>query len=214
MKPERILRVRANSVQSLPLERTNDVTWFSKTVCCDRYTLRGVPAKRVDVLLHPNYNIIEICKKKGKFDSQERDQIVLRPLQDTSGLRDADLYYSMTDETIQINIVSAWGKVHDILWTKTYNRLKSKLDEYNPESIILWHWRRYYSFLEYEIVKSVANEWVLTEWKSEWTLAEANRSASRMLYRVARQEGWRKYTEREKRKNGIPLDSPCWQRVG
>ena len=211
MKPTKILTVVASSVQQLPLEATSDSTWLSKTVVCQRFTLRGVPAKRVDVLYHPRYNVIQVCEKVGKFDGVKRDQLVLRPLKDVRDLRSADLFWTMIENKIRIDIVSG----RDILWSKSYEVLPHKLDAYDPESIVFWHWRRYYSFLNIEIVKSAAQLWVLSEWaenNNTWTLAEANRSASRMLYRLAREEGWRKFTLRERLKNGLPAHSPCWQR--
>lgn len=80
----------------------------------------------------------------------------------------------------------------------------------------MWHWTRYYQHLDHAIAESVAAEWTLTEWAQEaprWTLAEANRSASRALYRASREAGFRKMTLRERLRLGMAADSGQWHRT-
>jgi hypothetical protein len=103
-----------------------------------------------------------------------------------------------------------------MLWVKNYKRLRTTLDEYNPQRLLIWHWTRYYRHLPYETAEQVAQTWILSDWANyahEWTLAEANRSASRALYRASREAGFRKMTLRERLKCGLTAASSQWQRA-
>ena len=72
----------------------------------------------------------------------------------------------------------------------------------------MWHWRRYYTHLtNADEIAELADRWAIAyEFQAQdWTLAEANRSASRELYHYARNEGWRKLTLRERDKLGASV---------
>ena len=100
----------------------------------------------------------------------------------------------------------------------TFRRLKSDLRDYQMGRIWSWHYWRYYRFLglEPEDVIARAKSWeAIAEAEGrrhDWTLAEANRAASRDLYRLARDLGWCKLTAREKDALGIPVHYAQWQR--
>jgi hypothetical protein len=193
------------------LDRTGDVVWLTKACRCDRYTLRGVPAKRIDVIIddtkgipdshRPGYVwVVDIRKKSGRFDGRERTRITLRLRQShqVADLPIADLYVEET-LTRAIRIYLEIGA--QLRWEETHQQLRSDLRDYDPQRIVMWHWNRYYRHLDYTTASQVAELWAAGEFaanKNEWTLAEANRSASRALYRASRDEGWRKLTIRER----------------
>lgn len=225
--------------QLLPLlEETRDHVWLSKTCQCRRYTLRGVPAKQVDILidetlladepnLHPKDTIhCTIVRKIGRFDGAERDRITIRvsPGHMVKDLVRGEIYVYdsdaelMTDsgETILCaDLIPDPVKDVEPIWSAKYQCLKSDLTEHNAQAIVIWHWTKYYQHLPYEIAESVANEWAVSDFathSADWTLAEANRSASRALYRASRDEGWRKLTMRERLKHDL-LNTGQWQRA-
>lgn len=84
-------------------------------------------------------------------------------------------------------------------WIECFPRLKSDLSGYDLPALVCWQWKRYYKFLDAETVEPAAQafESLHPEIRSK-TLAEANRIASRYLYRIARDLGWRKLTIRER----------------
>lgn len=112
--------------------------------------------------------------------------------------------------------IDADEQIADTAWTRRYACLRSDLTTYDSAAIVMWHWTRYYRHLPHDVATSVAAEWVADEWathSARWTLAEANRSASRALYRASRDEGWRKLTQRERRALGLPDSAGQWHRA-
>ena len=90
-------------------------------------------------------------------------------------------------------------------WLRTWPCLRSNLLDYDLPAIVLWHWNRYYHFLSYEDAKALADAFESSHPAVRGlTLAEANRAASRDLYRLARDLGWRKLTLREANKYQLP----------
>jgi hypothetical protein len=192
-------------------EATSDVVWLTKACRCNRYTLRGVPAKRIDVLIddekgipdhhrHAYIWVVDVRAKAGRFDGRERTRITMRLRQEHQVLDwpIADLFVEETPTRALRVYLEVQGSLR---WEETHQQLRSDLRDYDPQRIVLWHWTRYFRHLEYDTAVQVAELWAAGEFeshKNEWTLAEANRSASRALYRASRDEGWRKLTVRER----------------
>lgn len=204
-------------------EVTNDFVWLSSKCRCNRYTLRGVPARLVDIIIDESKEsrnerdkiVLEISEKAGRYDAAKRDRLSIRFRQghQVTDLEECLISLAFLENALRIDIVSSSGEIR---WTRQYKQLRNNLTGYNPQSIVIWHWTRYYKFIPHEIADRVAQEWVLSEFAihgQEWTLAEANRSASRALYKSARNEGWRKLTLRERLKLGMDADAAQWQRV-
>jgi len=192
------------------LESTEDFVWLSKTIRCRKYTLRGVPASVVDVLIDDNIDrwpndpmVVELSKKTGKYDGQLRDRITIRRRQ-AHQVADiphiclrCDLDASKLDVVIRLTIGAE---------RREYATLRSDLNDYSLARIVMWHWRRYYIHLvDGDMIRAFADHWAIEQSESaqRWTLAEANRAASRALYRLSRDEGWRKLTLREREKYDI-----------
>jgi len=207
------------------LESMRDDVWLSKTCCCTRHGMRGVPTKRLDVLIdqrleaneevHPKGCIeFSVVRKSGRYDGAKRDRLAMR-MQHAAACAELErCYLSIAEvhDSFRIDVVTELGVVR---WTREYPRLRSDLAEYDPERLVMWHWTRYYQHLEHAVAEQTAKQWVLTDWAqfaSGWTLAEANRSASRALYRASREEGWRKLTLRERTKLSITGNAQ-WHRV-
>jgi len=207
-------------------ESCRESVWLSAKCCCTRGGLRGVPTKRVDVCIDDRIlsgetidyrDVIEftVVRKSGRYDGAQRDRLTLR-VQHGHVVRDTHEQCSVTvaelADSYRVDVVSEHGVVR---WTREYPRLKSDLSEHDPERIVIWHWTRYYRHLDFETAEMTAKEWALTDWSQQssgWTLAEANRSASRALYRASREHGWRKLTKRERDKLGIE-NQWQWHRV-
>jgi len=115
-----------------------------------------------------------------------------------------------------------------LLWAQTFQALRSDLEDYDLSRVIWWHWCRYYGGgrrgearhgplgEHYDDVSVLAHslDWarrpdgesMLGEGGRPLpgvTLSELNRAASRALYRLARDLGWRKLTRRERARLGI-----------
>jgi len=194
--------------------------------------MRGVPGKRLDILVdqrleanesvHPLGCIqFSVVRKFGRYDNAERCRLAMRMIPQSATKEHERCHLSIADlpstlerpEGWRIDVTSDLGVVR---WTRQFDRLKSELSEYDPERIIMWHWTRYFRHLAHEIAEQTGKVWSLTEWAqhaSEWTLAEANRSASRALYRASREAGFRKTTLRERLRLGLAEYSGQWHRV-
>jgi hypothetical protein len=203
IRPKNILTSTVGALPVLPLEPTEDRVWLSKSCRCRRYVLRGVPGKLVDVLIDDRGSdlpadhdlVISVVRKAGHFDGTERDRITVRAMQqsETRYLAHAEVAVTETDASISISISRPGMRG----WKGEYARLRSDLDRYCLPRIVMWHWRRYYAMLPMDEVTALADSGT---WLPENcpTLSEANRAASRALYRLARDLGWRKLTLRER----------------
>jgi len=208
------------------LESMSDDVWLSKRCCCSRHGLRGVPSKRSDVLIDQRLEAndaiddrdcieFSVVRKIGRYDGATRDRLAMRIAHRHACSEHERCYLSIADlpNAWRIDVTTAHGVVR---WTREYARLNSDLAEYDPERLIMWHWTRYYQHLEHAVAEQTAKVWALTDWAqqaSKWTLAEANRSASRALYRASREAGFRKMTLRERLRLGLAEDSGQWHRV-
>jgi hypothetical protein len=207
-------------------EPMRDDVWLSKTCQCARHSLVGVPSKRVDLLvdhrllnsdlLHPKEVLeLTVVRKVGRFDGSKRDRLTLR-VRPGHACRDHERCVVRVIDQPSLHRIDVTTDLGVVRWTRQYDRLRSDLAEYDPGRLVMWHWARYYQHLEHAIAESVAAEWSLTDWaqhSANWTLAEANRSASRALYRASRDSGFRKMTLRERLRLGMSADSGQWHRV-
>lgn len=203
-----------------------------------RYTLRGVPAKQVDVALPMSHQgleplVLEIGEKLGKFDGAKRLRLTIRHWHNS--LKDAGIPIpkgkilidrrentseaveemsrhvgagNLQNEPILRDALEEAGSVFNLAilwegghWSGSWVILKSDLADYNLSAVVMWHWNRYYQFLPFEEVQLLAQSFEASHPEiKRLTLAEANRLASRDLYRLARDLGWRKLTLREANK--------------
>lgn len=206
------------------LVETGDRVHLSASQVCTRCTWSGVPAKRGTALVadgfypvdqpHPARDrwvrAVEVVRKRGRYDGAERTELVLRwidPVQ-RPGLEPATLAAEGDPGTVRVRLVGADGGAR---WEETYQRLPMSLDAYQDcGRILLWHWHRYYRFLDRDDAESLAAEFKLVcDASPPADLAAANRQASQMLYRAARDRGWRKLTAREQERHGL---SGQWHR--
>lgn len=225
-RPEVIGRWFADPAAILPeLEITKDVVWLSRASRFDRRTIRGVPAKRVDVLVQEGFAgglaIVEVARKAGRFDGAARDRITIRdaatrinPRHATTlgeqmrrmgliagGARVFPLSFERSDDGCYCRLTI--GDPADPCWHKEWGSLR-----WTPESsadlrrIVEWHASRYYRHLSDDQVDDACAMFVSGA-RTIGTLAERNREASRALYEVARQAGWRKLTLREQGRLGL-----------
>jgi hypothetical protein len=203
-------RYRLSNDPELDLDALQRTVHLSPTVQGRAHTLRGVASNELDIVLTDDFEIavddrdlqvVEISRKSGKYDGKERDRIVLRrlPGHQARRLPSAELY-TLGEDTGRVELViESDGSV---VWAGSYRRWTHELtDEAHAGDIVLWHWRRYYPFLAEAEVRAIAGAFgaeVIGR-----TLADANRLASRRLYALARESGYRKLTLREQRAWGL-----------
>jgi hypothetical protein len=167
--------------------------------------------------------VLEIGRKVGRYDGAERWRLNARywcsyrdgiPVQfdakagTTVAIPASRLYMVKGTDLLMVSAMWAGGS-----WTHEFPTLRSDLSEYRLGAVVVWHWQRYYRFLPPTEVGAIADEF--TARRSQMvsdglTLAEVNRMASRELYRLARNLGWRKMTQSEQQR--YRLDGQ-WHRV-
>jgi len=209
-RPKSLIVITCDELPTLPLEPTHDPVWLSPTCRCKRWTLRGVPGRVVDVIVDERitcgeapdgYDLVcSVVRKPGRFDGATRDRLAFRAMamRETGRLAHGAVTMEETDAAISISIRRPGMRG----WKGEYARLRSDLSDYDLPRIVVWHWRRYYAMLPAEDVYALADSMT---WLPDGapTLAEANRAASRALYRLARDMGWRKLTARERAALGL-----------
>lgn len=176
------------------LEPTESTVWLSKTQQGRIYTLRGVPSSQLDIVIVDPIDglvqIVDLCRKIGKFDESIGQRITVRNVPaHQAPTQCVALYFTLNESTAFVNV----GEEKFL-----FGRYKSKLD--NPDkvgNIVRWHFSRYYTFLCETDVKEIEQYFSYEILNGSYTLAEANRLASRMLYQRARETGFRKLTKRE-----------------
>ena len=199
------------------LEPTETSAWIGR-VQYARATVRGIPAKRLDVLIGgaladlavDGEVLIEGGIKRGRYDHSARPRVTIRRPPPGLGVLPGTLSVSL-GRTVEIvltpDVGSAWS-------TGEIDRLRWELDPIGGlEHIAGWHLSRWYR----HIADDVAATTVAAEIEAEtptWrgmTLAEANRLVSRHLYRTSRDLGWRKLTKRERDRLGLSSEAQ-WMR--
>lgn len=194
------------------LERTEDRVWLSRTESCLRHTLRGVPARLVDVCVTERpladwRTVVEVCRKRGSYDGSERWTLTLRNWSRNRRTYNDDKNKVQTIHEATFAVHPVPGAVAVVAlwdggsWTQVFPCLRSDLKDYDLAAIVMWHWNRYYQFLPFEEARALADTFEVSHPEvRSLTLAEANRLASRDLYRLARNLGWRKLTARDRAK--------------
>jgi hypothetical protein len=185
---------RLISLDTENLEITENQIWLSKTQRGSIYTLRGVPSSQLDiVIVNPiegMVQIVDLCRKIGKFDERIRQRITIRNVPaHQAPIQCVAVYFALDDQKAFVHVGQEKFE---------FGRYRHKLD--NPDrvgNIVRWHFSRYYTFLCEAYISEVEKEFTRKMLNGSYTLAEANRLASRMLYRKARESGFRKLTKRE-----------------
>lgn len=152
--------------------------------------------------------IVERVSKRGRYDGCTRDRIAFRlaPASTTGPLVSLDVDITAQGEAgggQWVVDIDDYAGERTERWIGTYERLRDTLDGYDVRRIVMWHWQRYYQApLDHEEASAIAYAFAPSPGAG---LAEANREASRELYRAARERGWRKLTLRERKR--LQLDA-------
>lgn len=194
------------------LQRLRREVHLSRRVSGSVYALRGVATNELDIVVTDDFDspldtrdirVVEVARKSGKYDGKERDRLLFRRMPDhqAKDFPQAEVYL-LGEGTAQVEVVvEGYDAVEDAdrrYWVGTYRLWTDRLED--PEKagdVMLWHWRRYYSFLCETEVRSAVKSFTATVIEQGLNLAEANRFASRELYSMARAAGYRKLTLRE-----------------
>ncbi|MGH8709719.1 MAG: hypothetical protein ACREVA_00095 [Burkholderiales bacterium] len=164
---------------------------------------------------------LELGRKAAKYDRIKRLRYAIRrwPKDRIRNLPRADLRICLNppEETsvhgsITIIVRPESGPAH----VDEFACLRSELEGSELARIPGWHWRKFFTHLtDQDGMREWCDGWgaVNAELSKDWTLSEANQQASRDLYRLSRQLGWRKMTVRERLAHGLTEDSPQWQRA-
>lgn len=197
--------VAEDALDDLPrLTKCEGAVWIGR-IRGDRYHIYDSPAGELDVVVarhaHATYWKLEIGRKRGRYDGRERWRITLRGLPPSAGPEVSDLPVAHLE-------VDSEEKSHRIRCDYInieVRRLRSAVRPDDLDQIARWHASRYYLHLDDDTVDGVAGEFVaaMGAAPTPLTLAEANRMASRMLYRASRELGWSKLTRRERARLGL-----------
>jgi hypothetical protein len=196
------------------LESTERVVHLSPRTRGAVYALRGVASSELDIVVTDDVDVprdirdvivLEISRKAGKYDGAERDRLLLRrlPSHQARELVRAELCVSSGDGCVFVAVVEhPGGELERVGWRREYRQWTHVLaDTERAGDIVIWHWQRYYRFLDEGEVRAIADGF--GDEAVGMTLAEANRLASRRLYALARECGWRKLTLREQAAWGL-----------
>jgi hypothetical protein len=193
---------RCTDIDTANMELLHEHVWISRTQRAQRWAIKGVMTSLIDIAIvnrdenpdipEDHVRVVEICKKNGKYGGV-RDRVCARyvPKHQSPNICVA----VFCDEN---------GALHVGDTVLRHFRFENKISLDRPdhiEGIIRWHFDRYYRFLDQSDVHSATVQ--LSEYIAEHgdvTLAETNRAASRILYRHARDRGFRKLTLREQQR--------------
>ena len=200
-KPVEIISTyRLVSLDTNGLEKTETANWISRTQRGIVHTVKGVPSTVLDILIVPPIDglvqVVDLCKKSGKYDGAIRHRITVRNVPSHQAPTECvGLWFDLENSVAVIHLGEQEFR---------FGRYRSRLDSRDHiKNIVRWHYSRYYKMLsEYDVdvVEAQFTEEILL---GDYTLAEANRLASRLLYRAARECGYRKLTKREQLRLGL-----------
>lgn len=185
------------------------------------HTFKGVQGRLIDLLLPdriPSVVALDVGRKIGSFDGERRWRLTFsnwegypRWMEGTNGQHPKDgrvKLESFSENDLAVVVLWQGG-----MWAQSFTRLTYKPRDENKKGIFLWQFQHFYDFLRWEDVRAAADYWELLPSTAACNdLAELNRSASRMLYDMARREGWKKITLKDKHRFGLAPSSPQWQR--
>jgi predicted nucleotidyltransferase len=197
-----IAQYRCLDFDDTNIEYTKKCAWLSKTQCGIIATVKGVPSSILDLLIvvdkpiEDYVRVIELAHKEGKYDGEIRKRLTFRYMpQHQAPLQCVAVWVECTDAIASVHIGNDVYK---------FGRWKSELDHPEKiEKIVRWHFDRYYKFLNNTDIQCIAKDLVMEVITGKCTLAEANRIASRLLYKCARDQGFRKLTKREQLRLGL-----------
>lgn len=211
------------ATDSFDLEGGHQIVHLSKSCTCKRYSIRGVRAKDIDILIDIRLSdidkpLLEIVEKRGKYDHGLRDRLTFRmPYPEAEEFSIATFSAEKKAHAVTITVCSDEQKV----FRKNYQRLTSDVDRSDPLSLARMLTTHaygkdgvggYFRHLDWACVDSCSNEFIAQVCAHhEWTKIECYQEAGRILYRESRALGWRKMTLRERIKHGI-ANSGQWHR--
>lgn len=205
-KPVEIISTyRLVSLDTDGLEKTETANWISRTQRGIVHTVKGVPSTVLDILIVPPIDglvqVVDLCKKSGKYDGAIRHRITVRNVPSHQAPTECvGLWFDLENSVAVIHLGEQEFR---------FGRYRSRLDSRDHiRNIVRWHYNRYYKMLSEHDVVETENQFAEEVLHGDYTLAEANRLASRMLYRAARECGYRKLTRREQSRLGL---SGQWQ---
>lgn len=171
------------------LETTEDAVWLSRTQRGLRCTWRGVPAKRVDLVVIDGYGldgssrasreegrqspvcIVEICRKSGRYDGAERDRITVRPYVRPYAVQariQAGRLFVLAPEapgnvapTVRVRLDTCDANDGTPLrWEREYQRLRWAPDPAaDPRAVVMWHATRYFPAALADDAAALASSW-------------------------------------------------------
>lgn len=189
--------------ESLELESTERRVHLSPRVSGGVFAVKGVASSDIDVVVSDEVEnprdsqqmlVLDVSKKAGKYDGSERDRLLFRrmPAGQAVQLSPAELLVTYDTPGVLIQVYCG----DELVWYSMYRQWTHALtNKEQAGNIVIWHWTRYYQHVPEVEMRSLASAFLaMVEGK---TLAEANRLASRELYALSRNAGWRKLTLRE-----------------
>lgn len=205
------------------LEPTSVLVHLSKTRAARRYTLRGVPGKRLHVVVQEIFHngevpVIEICRKYGRYDGHSQLQLCFRtlPAHQTLQLEAARFAANVSGGRWDVRILDPVSLTDRQRWY--FNMLphvgysadmRQHKDPFGQ--IVVWHAQRWFRHLwdhhREDVLQLAASFWPEQDAP---TKAELNRAASRALYQLSRELGWVKLTQKQQAKRGL---AAAWQKA-
>lgn len=175
----------------------------------DKYSLPDVPRKRLQIAVahaldYGETVVCDICNNEIGGDRLSIYNVSTRyrpPLADFRLIKDVD---EGDDDLGRWWLFASWEGGS---FVRSYSPIRTLIVPGSEQNILMWHWRNFYSVpIPEQDALALSNEFVhILTVDSITKLNEANRVASRMLYRLARQLGWRKLSTREQKKKGIDV---------
>lgn len=187
------------------------------------FLLPGVPSSKADMWIAQSFFDDERSGDKCWYWScdrnEERDRHLIRKMttrKEIAELKERELKIDL--EAPGRLCLDFWKKEEDGSLTYSqfsYRALPITVDyDTSISKIIGYHWRKYFTHLrDQENVREFCDTWAATMLpkakEEKMSLNQLNREASRALYRLSRDLGWRKLTRRESVHLGI--DGQQWQ---
>lgn len=196
---------------------------LAPTVWCDRFSLRGVESRLIDVLIDQTLTqygwenaVVQVSAKAGKYDGAERIRLLFRRRPASwNGLPSAELRKRDLERDISLSLVGMDGAV---LWAEDF-RADWSLAEYDEHPEVarntVWghadrHFPRELADDEDVIVEATAEvhsalETLMAEREQYHYMPDVRKLADIALSRVAKDRGWRKCPARVQRQKGVGL---------
>lgn len=185
----------------------------------ERLRLRGASASALDVVALPSTNwavpaLIEVTQRTGSYDGRARWRVCVRDVRrsGSDGYEPGELRLDYEAPNVRL-LVDVGGRYTLESAPITVFTRASVCTREGLDRLVGWHWRRYYTHLSHEAVVEVTALMVAEIGAApDTSLGEANRLASRLLYRASRERGYSKLTRRERERLGLPDDRQWWHR--